>query len=111
MLDRPKLIFSSFALALFGVLCAVNIIPVLPYVILTSLLYTLVGIGGVLHYTKQEMIDLRDIYAEREKMLKEKIETLQEEVINKEKENIKLIERHKLPQERLLDTDFGVSRK
>lgn len=111
MLDRRKLIVGSFALALFGALCAVNILPALPYILLTSVGATLIGIGGVMQYTKQEISDLRDIYLEREKMLKEKIEVLKEEVINKEKENILLIEQNKSPKKELLDNSFDMPRQ
>jgi hypothetical protein len=111
MLDRRKLIFSSFAIALFGALCAVNILPALPYILLTSVAATLVGIGGVMHYTRQEIDDLRDIYLEREKMLKEKIEVLREEVINKEKENILIIEKNKLPKKGVLDISINMPKQ
>jgi cell division protein FtsL len=108
MLDRRKLIFGAFAVALFGALAAVGVVPALPYILLTSVVSTLIGVGGMMHYTKQEISDLRDIYLEREKMLKEKIEVLQEEVINKEKENILLIEKNKLPKKGALDISINM---
>jgi hypothetical protein len=85
MVERRILIFGSFLLALLGSVSAYGAISKLPYIITTIALFVVVGIGGLMNYTRQEIDDLREIYKERDKILKHKIEALTEELIAKEK--------------------------
>jgi len=54
----------------------------------SCLLQLAVAIGGVVHYNKPRVRDVRDIYRERITMLKEKNQELQEALIDSRKQRI-----------------------
>lgn len=58
------------------------------YVIITTVVFAAVALGGVLKYTSQEMIDFRDIYREKDRLQKQKIENLKLRIIDLEKEKL-----------------------
>lgn len=90
MINRPTLISLAFSLAIIGGLSSTRLISPLPYLCITTIVFAIIGFGGLMNYNRQELQDIRDIYSERERLLKIKIETLKEEIINNEKEKIAL---------------------
>lgn len=81
-----------FFLLLFGLaaISANSQKMLLVYTLLTTTLLGLVAVGGIIDYNRTEKRDIREIYQERIKIMKEKQEEMSEIIIRKEKELIKL---------------------
>jgi hypothetical protein len=47
------------------------------YLVVSTLLFVLVAVGGVLNYFKQENVDFREVYREKYKMQKERLTVLE----------------------------------
>lgn len=56
------------------------------YVGLSTALLTATAVGGVVQHFRQESVDFREVYREKSRMQKEKINTLEEQVIQLQKE-------------------------
>jgi sensor histidine kinase YesM len=56
------------------------------YVGLSTILLTATAVGGIMQHFRQESVDFREVYREKSRMQKEKINTLEEQVIQLQKE-------------------------
>ena len=86
------MIIATCVLSMFGLLAiAINSQKMLLiYTLLVTTLLGLVTIGGIIDYNRTEKRDLREIYQEKIKLMKEKQQDMTETIIAKEKELIKL---------------------
>jgi flagellar motor component MotA len=60
------------------------------YVITSALILAVAGVGGILVETQDAVRDIRDIYRERSKLQNEKIAKLKENIIEQQKEILRL---------------------
>ena len=76
-----------------GIATLVANIPILTtaYVAVTTLIFASVAVGGVLKYTSQEIVDFKDVYREKDRLQKMKIEDLTLKIIDLEKEKLQYI--------------------
>ena len=68
-----------------GVLTINNPLYHQSYILVTTVLLWSVTLGGMLKYTSQENVDFRDIYREKDRLQKAKIEDLKIKIIDLEK--------------------------
>jgi hypothetical protein len=66
-----------------------NPVAVYSYAMVNTILLGAVSLGGVLKYTSRESVDFRDIYREKDRLQKQKIEELKMRIVDLEKEKIK----------------------
>jgi hypothetical protein len=69
------------------------------YIILNTVLLASVTLGGVLKYSSQEHVDFRDVYREKDRLQKMKIEDLKLKIIDLEKAQL-------IKQEQTTQTDY-----
>lgn len=92
MRHNKIIIVSVFLLALCGAFSIItnSHLTLTIYTSLLTALLVLVGVGGIIDYNRVEIRDIREIYQEKIKLMKEKQEELNEIIIENEKELIKL---------------------
>ncbi len=87
---RKSIIIGCLAGAVTGIYSALagGVVVMGAFTIVNSLFLLAVGVGGIMNYYSEESMDVRDIYREKDLMQKEKIQILNERLIEKEKELI-----------------------
>jgi hypothetical protein len=74
-----------------GVLTINNPLYHQSYILVTTVLLWSVTLGGMLKYTSQENVDFRDIYREKDRIQKQKITDLKNQIIDLEKEKLQYL--------------------
>ena len=87
---RKTIIVSCFVGGALGIYSALwgGAVMMGAFAMVSSIFLLTVAVGGIMNYYSEESCDIRDIYKEKDLMQKEKIQILNEKLIEKEKQLI-----------------------